>query len=712
MESIKRNEVTAADIRRLEDANISPWTGKPWPQEAKALLGGRRKLPVYGKLDEILKAYHDKQVFVLSGETASGKSTQVPQLLAYDEYAGGLRVACTQPRRLGTTELATRVATEMGVTLGHQVGYRIGGDAKVNQGADKSRLVYMTEGVLLQQMLTDADLSKFGCVILDEAHERSVEMDILMAFLKYAMRRRKDLKVVIMSATMNAQKFQDYFDDCHMVSISGRNFKVDTLYVEPPDEKPDYCVLAANTAIWIHKTQAPGNILVFLPGQNEINDACDLIREHVKDMDVRPLYAQLPRAAQRNALSQVGSRRKCIVSTNIAETSLTIGGIVYVIDSGVSKQAIYNNRLGMHSLRTMPISQASAKQRAGRAGRVQDGLCFRLYSQEAFNKMPQSTIPAVSCSPLHGAILKLLSTKQQVLNFDWTDYPPSEAVARALTDLKAWGFVGDDGTTTGSGRIAARIPIDAIWFHAIEVASEFGCTLDMLDLAAVSTSQRPIFTRPPGHEEIADATRRQFATCPSDHLAMLNAFNFYLTQCKKQEQAIKDGAPKPDIKAWCETHFLDRAGLDEACKIRERVGKYLSQVARLKLLRAPSGNQAVIVKALATAFCTQLAIWKRPDDIYRTIHENVSAQIDTRSALIGGNWEWVVYTKLTKAGARVVLQEVSTVPARELVDLPYLQESNLPRSGDGHFRMMDVQKSLEAARAKIEASKSKDDADH
>ncbi|VUC23840.1 unnamed protein product [Clonostachys rosea] len=706
------NEVTAADIRRLEDAPTNPWTGEPWPQEAKALLEGRRKLPVYEKFDEILKAYHDKQVFVLSSETASGKSTQVPQLLAYDEYAGGLKVACTQPHRLATTELATRVAAEMGVTLGHQVGYQIGGDAKVNQGGEDSRLVYMTEGILLRKMLMDADLSQYGCVILDEAHERSVEMDVLIVFLKYAMRRREDLKVVIMSATVNAQKFQDYFDDCQTVSISGGNFKIETLYVNPAHVKPDYRVLAANVAIWIHKTQAPGNILIFLPGQNEINKVCESIRRDIKDMDVRPLYAQMPRGAQRNALNQVGSRRKCIVSTNIAETSLTIDGIVYVIYSGVSKQAIYNVRLGMHTLRTMPISQASAKQRTGRAGRVQDGICFRLYSKKAFNKMPQSSIPAVSCDPLHGAILKLLSTKQKVLDFDWIDYPHSEAIARALADLKAWGFVGDDGTATASGRNAARAPIDPIWFRALEVASEFGCTLDMLDLAAVSTSQRPIFTRPPGYEEVPDATRRQFATCRSDHLAMLNAFSCYLTQCERRDQAIKDGAPKPDVKAWCERHFLDKAALDEACKIRNRVGKYLSQVARLKPSRAPSGNQAVIVKALATAFCTQLAIWNGGGDLYRTVHEKVAARIDTHSALIGGDWEWVVYTKLTKVGERVLLQQVSAVPARELVDLPYLQESNLPMTGDGTFRMVAVKRSLEAARAKIEASKSKGIAGH
>lgn len=455
MESISRNQATVAKIQRLEDAPSNPLTGKAWPSGHEDLLKGRRRLPVYGRYDEILDKYHQSQVVILSSETGSGKSTQVPQLLVYDEYASGLQIACTQPRRLAAKELAKRVADEMGVVLGEEVGYKVRNDQRASK---KTRLAYLTEGVLLRQLGTDKNLSAYSCVIIDEAHERTMDLDLLLSLLKKVIKRRQDFKVsfvsdvtvfwhsrsnivwqlVIMSATMDAKLFQDYFDNCPLVHIEGRNFEVKTYYTATSGSSMVH--LAAGYALEIHQNEKPGDILVFLPGEDEIGQVCSLLREYATGLEVFPLYSALSARDQKLALSSTGPNRKCIVSTNIAETSLTIDNVVYVIDSGMSRQLIYNPRLRLRMLELRPISQASAKQRAGRAGRTRDGVCYRLYSKEDFDRLAPSTEPAIRCGPVHSVILRLLAsgTTRRVIDFDWIDAPHPESIARAVQDLRDW----------------------------------------------------------------------------------------------------------------------------------------------------------------------------------------------------------------------------------------------------------------------------------
>ncbi|KAH7127455.1 ATP-dependent RNA helicase Prp43, partial [Dactylonectria macrodidyma] len=314
-----------------------------------------------------------------------GKSTQVPQLLLYDEYSSGKRVACTQPRRLAATSLAKRVAKEMGVALGEEVGYQIGGDKKVNKKKKKTLVTFMTEGVLLAQQGNDKDLSDYACIVIDEAHERTIETDLLMAMLKGILRRRQD--------------FKDYFN-CGAVEIPGRNFNVDIRYTMSGETSSSVNVLAANTVAHIHKNLGPGHILVFLPGKGEIGEVCKLVRKRIEDIDVFPLYSTLIAGEQSRALDSSGPNRKCIVSTNIAETSLTIDNVVYVIDCGLSRQMIYNARLD-------------------------------------FDRMPLSTEPAVSCSSVHAAALRVLVTGNlRVADFNWVEIPHPEAIARAAQDLQ------------------------------------------------------------------------------------------------------------------------------------------------------------------------------------------------------------------------------------------------------------------------------------
>jgi pre-mRNA-splicing factor ATP-dependent RNA helicase DHX15/PRP43 len=391
MESIARNQATVALIQHLEDAPLNPLTGTIWPPGHNDLLQARRRLPVYGQYQEILGAYHQSQVVILSSKTGTGKSTQVPQLLVYDEYESGLQIACTQPRKLATKELASRVANEMGVVLGQEVGYKIRNHQKFTK--QTTRLTYMTEGVLLRQLGSDKNLSAYACVVLDEAHERTTNLDLLLALLKKIIRHRTDFKVsissptqrlsdlsnawqlVIMSATLDARLFQDYFDGCPLVHIDGRNFDVEICYASGLGTS--FVTAAASMVVKIHKDQKPGDILTFLPGEDELGQVCELVRQHTIDLDVFPLHSSLSASDQMLALSSSGPNRKCIVSTNIAETSLTVDNVIYVVGTGLSRQLIYNPRLRLHMLEIRPISQASARQRAGRAGRTRDGICYR-----------------------------------------------------------------------------------------------------------------------------------------------------------------------------------------------------------------------------------------------------------------------------------------------------------------------------------------------
>ncbi|CAH0034428.1 unnamed protein product, partial [Clonostachys rhizophaga] len=508
MDSIIRNQTTFAQIWALEEATRNPLTGIERPAGYDAMLQSRRLLPVHERYSEILDAYQQSQIMILSSETGSGKSTQVPQLLTYDEYPSGLQVACTQPRRLATRELASRAAAEMGVTLGEEVGYRVGSDQRYNENDKKTRLVYLTEGVLVRQLSNDRDLSAYACVIIDEAHERTLNADLLMALLKKVVSRRKDFKVVIMSATMDAALFQRYFNNCPLVRISGRNFGVETFHMKAPGT--NYVAAAAALVMKIHQGSEPGHILVFLPGKKEIERVCNLLSDFDQNLEVLPLYGSQASYQQSQAVNSPSSSRKCIVSTNIAETTLTVDGIVFVIDSGLSRQMIFNPRGRMNMLELRTISQASAKQRASRAGRTRNGFCYRLYTRETFNLMEPTTAPAIHREAVDSVILDLVHAGyRKIADFDWIDAPHPESLLRAVQDLKDWRFLRADGKITQLGKLAAMCPLEPMWYRAIEIGAGLDCSADIVDIAVLCSSQKPIFVQPPGVVRVARAARER-----------------------------------------------------------------------------------------------------------------------------------------------------------------------------------------------------------
>ena len=410
---------------------------------------------------EFLDLYHSTQILVFVGETGSGKTTQVPQFILFDNlpHITGLQVACTQPRRVAAMSVAKRVADEMDVTLGEEVGYSI--RFEDNTGP-KTILKYMTDGMLLREAMNDHDLSRYSCIILDEAHERTLDTDILMGLMKEIALRRPDLKVIIMSATLDAQKFQRYFHNAPLLAVPGRTHPVEIYYTPEPER--DYVEAALRTVLQIHATEPEGDILLFLTGEEEIEDASRKIKLEVEEllretdcgpMSVYTLYGTLSPAQQQRIFDppppprKPGGTpgRKVVISTNIAETSLTIDGIVYVVDPGFSKQKVYNPRIRVESLLISPISKASAQQRAGRAGRTTPGKCFRLYTEGAFKKeLLDQTYPEILRSNLASTVLELKKLGiEDLVHFDFMDPPAPETMMRALEELNYLACLDDDG---------------------------------------------------------------------------------------------------------------------------------------------------------------------------------------------------------------------------------------------------------------------------
>lgn len=480
LEEFQQHHTTAAEAEKAEDGPNNPFTGKPLSPTYFKILETRRRLPVHAQRERFLKAYQENQFLVLVGETGSGKTTQIPQFVLFDDlpHLNGKMIACTQPRRVAAMSVADRVSKEMDVQLGEEVGYSI--RFEENTGP-RTFLKYMTDGMLLREAMTDPDLTRYSTLILDEAHERTLATDILMGLLKEVAERRPDLKIIVMSATLEAAKFQDYFGSgktdgaehpAPLVSVPGRTHPVEILYTTEP--LSNYVESAVETVHNIHLTEPEGDILLFLTGEDEIEDVCRRLRimgeesmenSNTGPMTVYPLYGSLSPQQQNKVFEPAPlNGRKCIVATNIAETSLTIDGIVYVVDPGFSKQKVYNARIRVESLLVAPISQASARQRAGRAGRTKPGKCFRLYTEEAFNKeLTPQTYPEIQKSNLAMTILQLKKLGvDDLVHFDFMDPPAPETLMRALEELNFLACLDDEGELTALGRLAAQFPLDPV----------------------------------------------------------------------------------------------------------------------------------------------------------------------------------------------------------------------------------------------------------
>ncbi|KAL9024416.1 MAG: hypothetical protein Q9196_006534 [Gyalolechia fulgens] len=670
--NMPRHKTTADMARKAEDGPNNPYSGKPLSKQYFNILKSRRGLPVHTQRDEFLQMYQKSQILIFVGETGSGKTTQIPQFVLFDDQPNIQRklVACTQPRRVAAMSVAQRVADEMDVTLGEEVGYNIRFE---DVTGPKTVLKYMTDGMLLREAMNDNDLKRYSTIILDEAHERTLATDTLMGLLKEVVKRRPDLKIVVMSATLDAQKFQSYFNDAPLLAVPGRTHPVEIFYTQAPER--DYVEAALRTVLQIHATEPEGDILLFLTGEEEIEDACrkinlevdEMIREvDAGPMKVYPLYGTLPPQQQQRIFEAAPSSRlpggrpgrKCIVSTNIAETSLTIDGIVYVVDPGFSKQKVYNPRIRVESLLVSPISKASAQQRAGRAGRTRPGKCFRLYTEEAFKReLIETTYPEILRSNLASTVLDLKKLGiDDLVHFDLMDPPAPETLMRALEELNYLACLDDDGELTALGNLASDFPLDPALAVMLISSPEFYCSNEMLSLTAL-LSVPQIFVRPASARKRADEMKALFAHPDGDHLSMLNVYH-----------AFKSPPAQNDPKKWCHDHFLSLRALQSADNVRMQL-KRIMETREIELVSTPFEDKKYyenIRRALVAGFFMQVAM-KDSSKTYVTVKDNQNVLLHP-STVLQEESEWLVYNEFVLT-TKNYIRTVTTVKPEWLLDI-------------------------------------------
>ena len=616
------------------------------------LLEQRRALPIYQLRRELMHAISVHQVLVVIGETGSGKTTQMTQYLAELGLTASGIIGCTQPRRVAAMSIAKRVAEEFGCELGSEVGYTIRFE---DCSCPRTVIKYLTDGMLLREYLADYELRRYSALILDEAHERTVHTDILFTLTKSLARRRSDLKLIITSATLDAEKFSSYFFNCPIFSIPGRLFPVEVLYTKTPE--PDYLDAALTTVIQIHLSEPAGDILVFLTGREEIDAFCNWVLSRiaslgnsVPDLVVLPVYAALPAELQSQIFEPAAAgSRKCIVATNIAEASLTIDGIFYVVDPGFCKVKAYNAKLSMDSLVVTPISQASARQRAGRAGRTGPGKCYRLYTESAFeSEMLPVSIPEIQRSNLGNVVLQLKAMGiHDVVTFDFMDRPPLATVMRALHTLYALDALDNEGFLTVLGRRMAEFPLDPQLSKAlVSASSDFYCGQELVTIAAMLTIDHP-FYRPKDKQSQADTKRSKFFQVAGDHLTLLAVFESW----RQANLSIP----------WCYENFLPARSMQRALDVRKQI---VSIMDRFTLSLCSAGEDShKVSKALVAGFFKNAAKQDpREPSSYITLIEAIPVQIHPSSALINIKPELLVFHELIMTTREYMHHVISVQP--------------------------------------------------
>ncbi|XP_021989609.1 pre-mRNA-splicing factor ATP-dependent RNA helicase DEAH1 isoform X2 [Helianthus annuus] len=626
----------------------------------KKLLADRKTLPVYSYRESLLKAVEDHQVIIIVGETGSGKTTQIPQYLHEAGYTKRGMIGCTQPRRVAAMSVAARVSQEMGVKLGHEVGYSIRFE---DCTSDKTVLKYMTDGMLLREFLSEPNLKSYSVVMVDEAHERTLSTDILFSLVKDVARHRPDLKLLISSATLDAEKFRHYFGSDMIFEIPGRQFPVEINYTKAPEV--DYLDAAIVTALQIHVTQPPGDgdILVFLTGQEEIETAEEILKHRTRrlgskiaELIICPIYANLPTELQAKIFVPTpGGARKVVLATNIAETSLTIDGIKYVIDPGYVKLKSYNPRTGMESLHVTPISKASANQRAGRSGRTGPGKCFRLYTAyNYFSDLDESTVPEIKRTNLANVVLCLKSLGiPDLLDFDFMDPPPVDALLKALELLYALGALNKDGELTRVGRKMAEFPLDPMLSKMIVASDKYRCSDEIISIAAMLSTGSSIFYRPKDKRVHADDARSNFHMGNvGDHIALLKVYNSW----KDTNYSTQ----------WCYENYIQVRSMKRARDIRDQLKGLLERV-EIELTSNP-GDLEAIKKVIASGYFPHSAKLQMYGSYRSVKHPQTVVHIHPSSGLAQVLPRWVIYHELVET-SKGYMRQVSEIKPEWLVEI-------------------------------------------
>ena len=561
--------------KRPDEAKLAQWVEKVQASCAQAVAREHSvpsiryddNLPIAAKRDEIKKALAEHQVLVIAGETGSGKTTQLPKIcLEMGRGRHGL-IAHTQPRRIAARSVAARVAEELGTPLGGLIGYQV----RFEDQSDAGTLVkLMTDGILLAETQHDRFLERYDTIIVDEAHERSLNIDFLLGYLKTLLHRRPDLKLIITSATIDLERFSRHFDGAPIIEVSGRTYPVDTWYrplTSEQDEEGnrveddltvDQAILATLDELAHHERsegKGPGDVLVFLPGEREIRDAADILRKaQLRHTEILPLYARLTPAEQQK-IFQPHAGRRVVLATNVAETSLTVPGIRYVIDTGTARISRYSYRAKVQRLPIEAVSQASANQRKGRCGRVEPGICVRLYSEEDFNARPAFTDPEVQRTNLAAVILQMLHLRLGAIEaFPFIEPPDGKAISDGFNLLQELSAVNRENQLTPLGRQLARLPIDPRLGRMLLEGARQGSLQEVLIVASALSVQDPR-ERPPERQQAADQAHAQWKDADSDFAALVNLWRGF----EEQRQALTANP----LRNWCRKHFLNDLRLRE-----------------------------------------------------------------------------------------------------------------------------------------------------
>lgn len=600
----------------------------------------RRSLPVYAVKRKLLNMIREHQVCIVVGETGSGKTTQLAQYLeeeGYASYGNGI-IGCTQPRRVAAVSVAKRVSEEFrnkGCTLGEEVGYSIRFE---DCTSSKTVIKFMTDGILMRESLNDMDLDKYSVVIMDEAHERSLNTDILFGILRNIIKARLDLKIIITSATLNSTKFSNFFVNAPIFHIPGRTFPVDVFYTRNPIE--DYVKSAVYQALQIHiQASIPGDILIFMSGQEDIEATCETLAEEINKrinppkVLILPIYSQLPTDLQVKIFQPAPKlTRKIIVATNIAETSLTINGIKYVIDSGYCKLKTYNPKLGMDALLLCPASQSSASQRSGRAGRTGPGKCYRLYTDYAYhNELLDTNVPEIQRTNLNHIVLllKTLGIKD-ILKFNFLDAPPKANILQSMYSLWLLRALDANGELTNLGRNMSIFPLDPTLSLLIFIGKDLNCLIETITIVAM-LSVPNVFLRPAGREEESDNAREKFFIPESDHLTLLHVYQrWYSSGCRND---------------WCSRNYINSKSIRKAREVREQ----LIEIAKSQYMDLNNNcdDWDVIRKAIGKSYFYQAARRKGIGE-YVNIRSGVSCGLHPTCAMYGSGLspDYVVYHEL------------------------------------------------------------------
>ena len=611
----------------------------------------RKILPIFEYKEKILELLKTNQLIIIEGETGSGKTTQIPQYLYESGYCNDKKKICiTQPRRVAAMSVATRVAYEMNVKCGHEVGYAIRFEENVTL---TTKIIYMTDGIFLRYLLSDNQMSDFSVIIIDEAHERSIYTDVIFGIIKQLIQKRKDLRVIISSATLSTTKFQNYFFEAPVIQVPGRRYPVDIYYTKSPE--PDYIEAAVITALQIHISQAEelfkeenfgGDILIFLTGQEEIELARRMINNQLKKLRgqipncvVLPIYAALPSEEQAKIFLPVGrGERKIILATNIAETSITINGIAYVIDSGFCKQMCYDPRTGLETLAITPISKANAKQRAGRAGRVRPGKCFRLYTSSSYeNELEDDNVPEIQRNNLISMILLMKSLGiNNLLDFDFMDPPPHEILIKALEQLYALGALNTEGTLTQSGLKMIQLPIDPSLTKCILSSLKYKCFNQILTIVSMLSIGASVYYDSNDDKSDSNKAHSMFEHREGDHFALLQIYNQW------EETDFSN--------IWCKENFIHPKAMQKARNIKEQLEHICKtnlgiDIEDPTLSEENSDINDNIRKCIINGFFFNSACLNK-DGIYRTIKNPHVVNIHPTSVLFKENPRYIVYHEL------------------------------------------------------------------